>query len=303
MYLRAGVPGTILEKHHTSWTIAQIRDILRFYGVEHTLSARRTSTKLELMRRLARLVEERGLTRFDLLEIARYSRGGGGRAGGPRPSQKPVVLQTTAPGGNQDTTISAEVRQSLPTASNGDEIPQQLAQPTMSPDGAPEDIAAQSTSSSDDAPEDIAAQSTSSPDEAPEDIAAESTSSSDDDPEDIAAQSTSSPDEAPEDIAAQFTSSSDDAPENVMAQDIAMAEASNLSCTVCLEDLSSQNFLDRKVTVSCNHEPDVCRPCLSTSISTQFTSKVWNQIDCPTCGERLDFQDVKEFAESEIFER
>lgn len=77
----------------------------------------------------------------------------------------------------------------------------------------------------------------------------------------------------------------------------------NPPCAVCFEHLNPQNFPDRKTTVTCSHEPNVCRPCLSTSISTQFTSKVWNQIDCPTCGERLNFQDVKDFAESEIFER
>lgn len=229
MYREAGVPGTILDKHHTSWTMEQIRDILHFYGVGGRVVAASTNlTKLELMRRLAPLVEERGLTRFDRLEIARYSRGGGGRAGGPRPPQKPVVLRTTASGGNHDTRILAEVKQSPPTTPSNDETAQQLAQPTWS---------------------------------------------------------------------------TNEPPEAVSARDVTGAEASNPPCAVCFEDLSTQTSPDRKITNSCSHELDVCRPCLSRSISTQFTSKVWNQIDCPTCGERLDFHDVKDFAESEIFER
>lgn len=81
--------------------------------------------------------------------------------------------------------------------------------------------------------------------------------------------------------------------------------ANNLptDCVVCFENLSPQNRPERKITCSCNHEPDVCRSCLSASISTQFNSKVWDQINCPTCGERLDFHDVRAFADSPVFER
>ena len=74
-------------------------------------------------------------------------------------------------------------------------------------------------------------------------------------------------------------------------------------CIVCFETLSPQNISKRKITSSCKHEPDVCRSCLTTSISTQFNSKVWDQIDCPTCGQRLEFQDVKAFADSTVFGR
>ena len=82
-------------------------------------------------------------------------------------------------------------------------------------------------------------------------------------------------------------------------------EVGNLlrDCVVCFETLTVENTPERKVTTSCDHEPDVCTTCLSTSISTQFTGKVWDRIDCPTCGERLGYQDVQEFASSEVFER
>lgn len=74
-------------------------------------------------------------------------------------------------------------------------------------------------------------------------------------------------------------------------------------CVVCFETLTAQNTPERKITLSCDHEPDVCMICLSTSISTQLTSKVWDQINCPTCGERLEHQDVKEFGDSATFGR
>ena len=91
--------------------------------------------------------------------------------------------------------------------------------------------------------------------------------------------------------------------EEVYARYLRSAEAINDHCTVCFEELYMQNSAGRKITLSCRHEPNVCRSCLATSISTQFASKAWNQIGCPACGERLGFQDVKDFAEPEIFER
>ncbi|CAF9943493.1 MAG: hypothetical protein ALECFALPRED_000493 [Alectoria fallacina] len=82
-----------------------------------------------------------------------------------------------------------------------------------------------------------------------------------------------------------------------------VASALPADCVVCFETLGPQNTPKRKITSSCNHEPDVCRPCLTTSISTQFNGKVWDQIDCPACGQRLEFQDVKAFADSVVFGR
>lgn len=81
------------------------------------------------------------------------------------------------------------------------------------------------------------------------------------------------------------------------------ASALPRDCTVCFETLNPQTIPERRITSSCSHEPDVCRSCLATSIATQLDSKVWDHIDCPTCGQRLGFQDVKEFADHEVFER
>ena len=235
VYLEVGVPETILNKHHTSWTMGQIREILRFYGVSHVVATKTTRPKLELLRRLALLVEERGLTETDRLEIALYSHGAGGRAGlreqrrsAPRPPQKPIILRATESERNQDDTFCAEDGQSPPTTSNSDQTQQYLAQPSMH---------------------------------------------------------------------------KTEAPENVSTQNVTNARASDTLCIVCFENLSPPGFPGRRITASCTHEPDICRSCLSTSISTQLTSRFWNQIDCPTCGERLDFADVKDFADPEIFER
>ena len=81
------------------------------------------------------------------------------------------------------------------------------------------------------------------------------------------------------------------------------ASFSPADCEVCFETLNGQNTPKRKTTFSCSHEPNVCRSCLATSIATQVNNKVWDQIDCPSCGQRLHFRDVKKFADPIVFER
>lgn len=78
----------------------------------------------------------------------------------------------------------------------------------------------------------------------------------------------------------------------------------NLKCTVCLEWLKAADFPSRSITVACDHpNENVCLPCLSQSIATQFDNRIWDHIDCPHCGERLAFEDVKVFADADTFHR
>lgn len=74
-------------------------------------------------------------------------------------------------------------------------------------------------------------------------------------------------------------------------------------CIVCFDEVLSVNRPRRRITATCNHEPDVCRACLTSSIAVQFGNKIWDQIDCPTCGARLSYEDVKLFADSSVFGR
>ena len=74
-------------------------------------------------------------------------------------------------------------------------------------------------------------------------------------------------------------------------------------CTVCLESFEASQFPGRRLTSACDHEPTLCLLCLVTSISTQFSSKTWNQITCPDCGAGLEHQDIKDFADDETFQR
>lgn len=72
-------------------------------------------------------------------------------------------------------------------------------------------------------------------------------------------------------------------------------------CGVCLTTPGLERFPKRNITSTCNHTPNVCLSCLEQSIATQFSTKVWDQIDCPTCSQRLEHSDVKKFASSVVF--
>ncbi|KAF1365876.1 hypothetical protein EJ07DRAFT_92584 [Lizonia empirigonia] len=74
-------------------------------------------------------------------------------------------------------------------------------------------------------------------------------------------------------------------------------------CIVCTDSRSLLHFPSQPPTAQCSHNADVCRRCLRTWIRTTFTSKVWDEINCPTCSERLDYEDVRQFAPSDIFRK
>ena len=80
-------------------------------------------------------------------------------------------------------------------------------------------------------------------------------------------------------------------------------DAETKMCHVCCESQSSTHFSSRSPTSTCKHSVEVCRLCLEKSIAEQMDQKIWDQIDCPVCTERLQFFDVKEFADLVTFEK
>lgn len=71
----------------------------------------------------------------------------------------------------------------------------------------------------------------------------------------------------------------------------------------CLEVLTTAITPTRRITSSCDHDPLICSSCRAQFITTQLDSKIWNQIECPTCNARLDYQDVRAFATKSSFKR
>jgi hypothetical protein len=76
-----------------------------------------------------------------------------------------------------------------------------------------------------------------------------------------------------------------------------------IDCSVCMESQDAKNFPSQKITVLCNHEPTVCRTCLTQSIDSQIPEVAWDQVKCPECPETLPYDVVKDWASPEAFER
>lgn len=74
-------------------------------------------------------------------------------------------------------------------------------------------------------------------------------------------------------------------------------------CQICDRRQPGAQFPQRVPTSNCEHESEVCLHCLQTHISTSMAQKKWDQIECPTCSERLGFFDMKAFAAAATFEK
>jgi hypothetical protein len=72
-------------------------------------------------------------------------------------------------------------------------------------------------------------------------------------------------------------------------------------CVVCTEHRSLRRFPNRTPTKRCTHDIDVCRRCLRTWIESEFSTKMWDEINCPICSKRLEYDDMNKFAPTEVF--
>ena len=82
-------------------------------------------------------------------------------------------------------------------------------------------------------------------------------------------------------------------------------EAKVYECLVCYDSFNAAETPVRQPTSSCEHEVNICKPCISASISSQLETRIWTRISCPAmfCNQLLDYNDVQEFAEPQTFAR
>lgn len=73
-----------------------------------------------------------------------------------------------------------------------------------------------------------------------------------------------------------------------------------LECKICFETIFDLATTPQRITARCLHDLDVCRSCLQTSISVQYSSKIWDQIDCPDCGARMSSEEVLKHGDPEL---
>jgi hypothetical protein len=74
-------------------------------------------------------------------------------------------------------------------------------------------------------------------------------------------------------------------------------------CLVCTNTRSLQHFSNRPPTESCVHDTSVCRRCLRIWIQSESSIKIWNEINCPICAARMQYDDIREFAPKEVSRR
>lgn len=74
-------------------------------------------------------------------------------------------------------------------------------------------------------------------------------------------------------------------------------------CIICADTRSFHRFPNRPPTTQCKHDIDVCRRCLRTWMQTEFAVKIWDEINCPTCSARMQYEDMREFASKDVFRR
>lgn len=96
---------------------------------------------------------------------------------------------------------------------------------------------------------------------------------------------------------------SSNTPRQELPENTADPTPSRPECTVCLETPGQDKFSERRITASCDHNTDICSDCIARHIEIQLRDKTWNQITCPTCSAVLKFEDVRQLADSETFER
>ncbi|KAH6622637.1 hypothetical protein F5144DRAFT_335312 [Chaetomium tenue] len=74
-------------------------------------------------------------------------------------------------------------------------------------------------------------------------------------------------------------------------------------CIICTDTKPVSEFPTAAITKACTHEPTTCLVCVATSIRTDLSNRLWNEIKCPECRELLEYDDVQRFADEETKER
>ena len=84
-----------------------------------------------------------------------------------------------------------------------------------------------------------------------------------------------------------------------------ITRAMSYECLICYNSFDLTETQMRQPTSACEHEVNICKSCLSASISSQLETKLWTRISCPAsaCDEVLGYDDVQQFAEPQTFAR
>lgn len=73
------------------------------------------------------------------------------------------------------------------------------------------------------------------------------------------------------------------------------------TCIICKISKRPSEFLNRRITANCWHEPATCLQCLELWIENCIVTKGWERCSCPECGELMASEDVGAFTADSSF--
>jgi hypothetical protein len=76
-----------------------------------------------------------------------------------------------------------------------------------------------------------------------------------------------------------------------------------IECEICCEEFPSSEFPSPTITLVCKHPAGVCYSCLEQCISVQIQEGVLGQLNCPSCPEKLSYEDIRAYASPDLFAR
>lgn len=71
------------------------------------------------------------------------------------------------------------------------------------------------------------------------------------------------------------------------------------TCEVCHEEKRASAFPVRQCTAKCTHPPHTCLACVRRWIGKCVENEGVGHCECPECGERMEYEDVRFFADGE----
>ncbi|KAI8940145.1 hypothetical protein NX059_003858 [Plenodomus lindquistii] len=69
------------------------------------------------------------------------------------------------------------------------------------------------------------------------------------------------------------------------------------TCILCKTSKPSYDFVDRRITANCWHEPATCLSCMQSWIHSAVKTQGWDRCACPECGEAMSGEDIGAFVD------
>ena len=75
------------------------------------------------------------------------------------------------------------------------------------------------------------------------------------------------------------------------------------TCVSCADDLPADDFSETTLTQSCQHTNSACKDCVKQWVVTRLEDGSWDKIKCLECNEMMQYADVQQHADPEVFQR